>query len=164
MSEINIQEQSLFSPKEISAFIEKIFDEFIAPEYTQEGVNEFKKYIDPEKIKERLAKNHFMLFALDKDEKLVGLIEMRNFNHLSNLFIRNDMQRKGIGKQLFSGAINKCLKENPELKEITVASSPNSIKAYESMGFVPTEGEKIINGLRFVPMVYKVGRTTHNSA
>lgn len=163
MSDIQIKESSNSSTKEISAFIETIFDEFIAPEYIQEGISEFKKYIDPSKINERLSKNHFMLFASDENNKLAGLLEMRNCDHLSMLFIKKDMQRKGIGKRLLSDAINKCLKEKPELKEISVASSPNSIKAYEKMGFQVTEGEKVINGLRFTPMVYKVGRTSHNT-
>lgn len=163
MNDIQIKESSSFSAKEISAFIETIFDEFIAPEYTQEGVSEFKEYIDPEKIEGRLSNSHFMFFALDENNKLAGLLEMRNSDHLSMFFIRKDMQRKGIGKRLLSSAINKCLNENPELKEISVASSPNSIKAYEKMGFQVTKDEKVINGLRFTPMVYKVGRTSHNS-
>jgi GNAT superfamily N-acetyltransferase len=163
MSNIQITERCNFSANEISAFIESIFDEYIAPEYTQEGVSEFKTYIDPAKITERLSNNHFLLFALDEENKLAGVLEMRNCDHLSMLFIRKDMQRKGIGKRLLLGAINRCLKETPELKEISIASSPNSIKAYEKMGFHVIEDEKVIRGLRFIPMVYKVGHTPQYS-
>ena len=153
--EIKIKKFTKPSPKALSAFIERVFAEVVAQDYSPEGQAEFKKYIDPEKITERLTNHHFILTAFHENE-LVGLIEIRNFNHVSLLFVRTNRQGKGIGKSLFREALKKCLEKNPELKKITVNASPVSIAAYEKMGFQVAEREKVHNGLRYTPMEFLI--------
>lgn len=159
MNDIDIYEKTPLTNKAISAFIKEVFDEFVGPDYAAEGKEEFYKYISTESIKNRSAKNHFMLFALDKHKQLIGLLEMRNKDHISLLFVRKDMQRKGIGRKLLSAAIEKV-----KPKEISVNSGPNSIKAYEKMGFRKCSEEKTVNGIRFTPMSLDVGCTSDNSS
>ena len=45
--------------------------------------------------------------------------------------------------------------ENYKGNIITVNSSPYGLGFYKKLGFVPTEEEKTINGIRFTPMIYE---------
>ena len=53
------------------------FREFVAPGYSEEGVTEFSKYVNPKFTQQRLTRNHFIILALDTDLP-VGFIEVRN--------------------------------------------------------------------------------------
>lgn len=83
----------------------EVFSEFVAPLYTQDGVSEFLRYIDPDLMSKRAKSNHFVLMA-ESDNRLVGIIEVRDFNHISLLFVLRESQRKGIAKQLLNEALN----------------------------------------------------------
>jgi GNAT superfamily N-acetyltransferase len=127
------------------------FNEFIAPGYIEEGVAEFSKYVNPHLMQWRLANNHFVLVALDK-HVFVGIIEVRNYNHISLLFVKKEYHNRGIGKKLLEMAITKCRQHNKNNAIIEVNSSPFAVPVYEKMGFVKTNTEQIINGIRFIPM------------
>ena len=58
--------------------------------------------------------------------------------------------RQGVGTMLFN-----YLLENYKGNIMTVNSSPFGVGFYKSLGFTPTEEEKIINGIRFTPMIYE---------
>jgi Acetyltransferase (GNAT) domain len=74
------------------------FSEYVAPDYSKEGVNEFSKYVDPLLMQKRLANNHFVLVAVD-DGIFVGVFEVRNNNHVSLLFVKKEYQNRGIAKR-----------------------------------------------------------------
>ncbi|MFC1946696.1 GNAT family N-acetyltransferase [Chloroflexota bacterium] len=129
----------------------EVFDEFIAPGYTEEGINEFSKAADPDFMRYRLANNRFILVAFDEDV-LTGVIEVRNNNHISLFFVRKEYMGKGIGKTLNKLAIDKCLESNPSLTQIDVNSSPYAVPIYEKLGFVIVDLEQTVNGIRYNPM------------
>ena len=132
--------------------VHRIFDVFVAPLYTKKGLISFKKYADPEEMAQRVHLDHFVLLALIESE-MVGMIEMSQFDHVSLLFIELEHQGKGIGRDLLGLAVRFCLDNNPQLREITVNSSPNAIDVYERMGFKPIGEEQSISGVRSVPML-----------
>jgi predicted GNAT family N-acyltransferase len=47
------------------------------------------------------------------------------------------------------------LLENYKGNIITVNSSQYGLDFYKKLGFIPTEEEKTINGIRFTPMIYE---------
>lgn len=128
------------------------FDEFVAPGYSQEGVTEFKKYVNSAVLKSRLHNSEsFVLLAVNVDE-LVGIIEIRSFNHVSLLFVKKDFHKKGIARQLLNLALKKCIHHNTQLEFVDVNSSPNAVGVYEKLGFIKTGSEQVINGIRFFPL------------
>ena len=137
-----------------SQLIKTHFDEFVAPEFSDEGKKEFQNYIAPENILARQQNNHF-IFVAKLHEKLVGMIEIRNNNHLSLLFVDKEYQHQGISRALFEKAKEKILYESPKTKEISVNSSIYALKAYERLGFEATGEQTNFNGFTFVPMIYK---------
>ncbi len=138
--------------KRVFTFIEVVFNQFVAPEYSQEGIDEFMKYIQPGALEEHLASNHFGILA-SAGSQIIGVIMVRDNCHIALFFVAFRHQKKGIGKELLNRALQVCKKEKGKRLKITVNSSPNSIKAYESLNFEQTKSEQCINGIRFIPMV-----------
>jgi len=71
------------------------FNEFVAPDYGDEGVNEFLKYVNPDWMQERLEHGNFAFVAV-VDDLITGVIEVRSNNHISLLFVRKEYQGRGI--------------------------------------------------------------------
>jgi GNAT superfamily N-acetyltransferase len=135
----------------ICNLIMECFNEFVAPGYSREGIQEFSKYVDPAAMRARLKGNYFIFTALFKDH-LAGMIEVRDNNHISLFFVERQFQNKGIAKKLLSLAIERCRKNNPGVKIIEVNSSPFAVPIYTKLGFIKINEEQLKNGIRFTPM------------
>ena len=133
-----------------------VFDQFVAPVFSGEGIAEFKKFATVEALTERLGSNGFVVVA-KQGENLVGSIEIVDNHHVALFFVRPPFQKKGVGQTLLRHALHICLKNKPDLTRLTVNSSPNAQTAYEKMGFAATEAEQLVNGIRFTPMEMKLG-------
>ena len=139
----------------VSEFISAVFSQYVAPEFSQEGIDEFMKYISPEAIKGQLRENCFGLVAT-LDAKIAGVIVVRDGSHVVLFFVEGSLQKKGIGKTLLRKALELCKRDHADLSKITVNASPNAIAAYETFGFEPSGAEQLKNGIRFVPMALRV--------
>ena len=140
----------------VCEMVHRVFDLTVAPLYSKKGQQHFKKYVDPEEMSARVHTHHFVFLAL-ADVDIIGMIEMRRHRHVSLLFVEQEFQGKGLGRELLSLAVEICLSNSSPLREVTVNSSPNAVKAYERMGFQSTGGEQNISGVRSVPMVKVLG-------
>jgi ribosomal protein S18 acetylase RimI-like enzyme len=137
---------------QVSDLIVRVFDEFIAPEYVVEGVREFLKYVTPEALLKRSQADHFALVATESDQ-IVGMIEIRHNDHISLLFVDKAFQGRGIARELWQRALGICRSNQPELKQVTVNSSPYAVPIYEKLGFQPQGEQRVTNGIAYVPMV-----------
>jgi GNAT superfamily N-acetyltransferase len=150
VEQIRIRELEENQITEVHALVSSVFDEFVAPHFSEEGISEFKSFIEPPRLRERLRSNSFILVA-EIDVAMVGVIGVRDWSHFFLLFVRGDHQGKGT--RLLSQALKRCKTVKPDLEKITVNSSPNAVGAYRRMGFIPTSEEQLANGIRHVPMV-----------
>ena len=132
----------------------RVFDSFVAPDYSEEGINEFKSSITVEGLIKRSEEDHFILLARHADE-IVGMIDIRDHHHVSLFFVDIAFQNKKIGKALFQKAVAICRNRGTKLNQISVNSSPYAVAIYENMGFRKTDDERIKNGMRFLPMSLK---------
>jgi GNAT superfamily N-acetyltransferase len=131
------------------------FSQFVAPGYSQEGIAEFSRYVTPQSVRRRLAKDHVIILALAKTE-IIGALEVRNNNHISLFFVDKEYQNRGVGKKLHQLALEKCLASKPDLAEVEVNSSPYAAPIYEKLGFVRVNVEQVTNGIRYTPMILRV--------
>ena len=131
------------------------FNEFIASGYSDEGVAEFEKYVEPDRMRERLSQGNFIIVAL-KHEIIVGVIEVRSNNHIALLFVEKKHKHRGIAKKLIELAVRKCKQRKSDVGAIEVNSSPYAIPFYEKLGFVKINTEQLVNGIRFTPMTLKL--------
>ena len=128
----------------------KTFLEYEAPDYSQEGIEEFKKSIYD---KEWLLAREF--YGAYEDNNLLGLIATKDKSHIALFFVDGRYHRRGIGRKLFE----KVLEENDK-DYFTVNSSPYAKEVYEHLGFECVDDMQCINGLKFYPMTMKVKRLT----
>ncbi len=136
---------------EVSQLVVRAFRQSVAVLYSPEGVTEFLRFAKSEAIKER-GKKDCQVFMADTGREICGIVDVRDYDHILMLFVEHEAQRLGIGRRLLNLAVDVCRKENPQLREVTVNSSPNAVKAYRRFGFAVTSPEKEKKGLRFTPM------------
>jgi predicted GNAT family N-acyltransferase len=135
--------------------VASVFMEHIAPLYEPEGITEFLQYASVHETTRRLHHDHVMLLA-EHHDRIVGVIELRDYNHISLLFVDTAYQRQGIAHELVKQGLALCLQQRPDLNALTVSASPNAAPAYERFGFRVTQPEQTRNGIRYVPMAMDV--------
>ncbi|MDP4187401.1 MAG: GNAT family N-acetyltransferase [Bacteroidota bacterium] len=135
----------------IYQLIKKVYDEFVAVDYSVEGNDFFYDWIKPKNIAKR-QKKQVNLWVAHSDSKIVGMIEIRDNKYLSLLFVDKEYQRRGIATSLFREALKVCIRRDPKMKKIHLHSSPFAIPVYKKMGFVPTDSILEENGIKYLPM------------
>jgi len=131
--------------------VKEAFDENVAPGYTQEGIEEFFKFANENSLAERTQFNSFTIIAY-QDRTAVGIIEIKNYCHISMYFVKPQYQKRGYGKALFNEALSKITGKGDGINKLTVNSSLNAVPAYERLGFKIQSNEQCFNGIRFIPM------------
>ncbi|MBC7256401.1 MAG: GNAT family N-acetyltransferase [Chloroflexi bacterium] len=137
--------------EKVSALVRRVFDLFVAPEYEPEGIQSFYRYIEPQCLRERAAKDHDILLAF-VDKTPVGVLELREGRHISLLFVDAMFQGRGIARALLEEAIALARQRDPQVAKITVNASPNSAFIYERLGFRATGPRQSRDGIIFIPM------------
>ena len=128
--------------------VARSFNEFIAPEFSEEGILEFFKYANPRAFKKRLQSGYFAMVS-ETDGKRAGVIEIKGNNHISMLYVDKSFHRNGIARGLI-GEVMHIIDTN---SDITVNSSRYAVPFYESLGFIQFEEERTIYGVIHVPMI-----------
>ena len=136
---------------EALSLVWNVFLEFEAPEYCEEGIAEFKSYIEPEAIRDKLDKSELQMWVCKYEGRIVGVIALRSPCHISLLFVDKNYHRQGIARALFEHMLG-IVKAEGMHKEMTVFSSPYAAGYYRRMGFADTDTEQTVNGIRFIPM------------
>ena len=85
------------------------------------------------------------------EETIVGVIAMRPPCHISLLFVDAAYHRQGIAKALYKTVIAHYKKPEHPLM-VTVNASPYAESIYQRLGFIPTDTEQAVSGIRFIPM------------
>ncbi len=151
----NITSKDIELLAEALGLVWDVFLEFEAPEYCEEGIAEFKHYIEPDAIREKLGKGELQMWACIDDDRVTGVIALRAPCHISLLFVDKRYHRQGTARALFEHVL-AYIKENTEHTEMTVNSSPYAAGFYRRMGFANTDTEQTVNGIRFIPMKREV--------
>lgn len=142
----------------VSELVGRVFDRFIAPEYSDEGIREFRRYIQPQAFRERMHAGHFGLLA-ETGDRIAGMIEARGNDHVSLLFVDPEFHNRGIAKELLRQTVEHCRAAQPGLSGIGVNSSSYAVAIYEKLGFRRAGERQVRNGIGFIPMFLDL----HNS-
>lgn len=131
----------------------KVFMEFEAPAYSEEGVHNFvSDCIENDSFENNYTSGkHLMLGAFDGD-RIIGMIAKKNGNHICLLFVDKDYHRQGIASALMREMVVALKLKGAD--RITVNSSPYGLPFYKHFGFTETGNEQTVNGITFVPMAY----------
>ena len=122
------------------------FLQFEAPDYSDEGIQSFKDFIENKEIINTLE-----FWGAYDNQKLKGVIATNeNRKHICCFFVEAQYQRQGIGRKLW-----EYLLENSQKEVITVNSSTYAVPVYHKLGFVDTNTEQLSDGMRYTPMKYQ---------
>jgi GNAT superfamily N-acetyltransferase len=125
------------------------FAGYVRPDCTEAGAAEFTRTVRSF-VLDRPA-GHVITVA-ESDGRLVGMIDVRDACHISLFFVERDSQGRGIGRALLETALSRARTTDPDLRAITVNSSPWAVPIYTSLEFVRVGPEQEREGIRFVPM------------
>lgn len=128
----------------------RVFHKHVAPTYSQEGIETFLRMLTPDFLGE-WSLEKFSIVA-EQHNRIIGIISTIGISHIALLFVESEFQGRGVGKALIQSCMHMCLEAHPNLRAITLSSTPNSVSYYETVGFVTIDEEKNEHGMRFVPM------------
>ena len=122
------------------------FLQFDAPDYSEEGIQSFKDFIENKEIISTLE-----FWGAYDGPKVKGVIATNeNRKHICCFFVKAEYHRQGIGRKLW-----EYLLKNRQNEIITVHSSPYAVPVYHKLGFVDTDTEQLSDGMRYTPMKYE---------
>ena len=147
----NIRDIELNDIEEALELVKNVFMEFDAPDYSQEGVDEFINQIIENKdfIKKIETREQIMIGAFHNN-KIIGVLSISIRNHISLVFVDKKYHRIGIATKLFDEILSRSKLKN--IDKIKLNSSPYARAFYEKIGFVATDVEQIKNGIIYTPM------------
>ena len=129
-----------------------VFDEFEAPYYSEEGIISFYKFIDINNMSEQYSNGSLYFYGCFVNNIIVGMIAVKDFVHISLLFVDKQYHKQGIARTLFDDVMKICKEKNSSLKTVTVNSSPYAIRFYHKLGFTDISSERTVDGIKFTPM------------
>jgi GNAT superfamily N-acetyltransferase len=137
---------------EVCALVARIFDEYVAGDFSTEGIEEFYRYADPGAMAERSREGDTVLLAED-DGQILGMLELKGRNHIAMLFVGD--QGRGLGRALVERALQLCREKTDGLEQVSVHASLYAVPIYRKLGFEAEGPKRTENGITYVPMVIR---------
>jgi GNAT superfamily N-acetyltransferase len=127
----------------------------VAPDWSDEAIKVFlEEDLSVSKLSKYVAVESVCLKAVEGTE-IIGVLIFSSESKLAHLFVKPSEYKKGVGRGLFSAALQQ-VKE--EVEYISLTSTEFSVKAYEKIGFKKSAPVFKYNGGIFQPMVYWLGQ------
>lgn len=144
--DIKIREANSDDAKPISDLVISLTDYFSIDH--DKDAAAFFETLTPESTADRLKADMFCYYvAEDNNNKLCGVIGLRDDSHIYHLFVSKRAHGQGIGRILYN-----YVKTLSTQSHLTVNSSPYAVPFYQRLGFVATEEEQTKDGLLYLPM------------
>ena len=135
----------------------EVFQEFVAPDCTQEGIDCFySEFIIGEKFREKFADGREVMYGAYIDGELAGVLSISVTNTVSCVFVKGKYHRMGIGKKLFDYVV-KGLTERG-VKEIKLNASPYAVPFYSAIGFRNVDIQTTYKGIVYTPMILTLAK------
>lgn len=132
----------------------RTFMHFEASDYPKRGQESFLDFISDPHLHRMFIIGEYKLFvALDEkmNDKVIGMITVRNKNHISLLFVDEHYHYHGIGRKLIY-QVRDYIKTELKLDSVTVNSSPYAVEFYHRLGFKDEGGVQENDGVYSTPM------------
>lgn len=131
----------------------RTFLRFEADVYTPEGVRNFENFITDSTLHRMFIMGTYQLFVALDQNKIVGMITLRDSTHISLLFVDEAYHRRGIGRALIKYLTDYLVTEMGAYR-VTVNASPYGAPFYHKMGFRDLRPEETKDGIIYTPMEF----------
>lgn len=138
--------------REALELVWEVFEKYEAPEYEEMGVKTFRHFIDYHSMVERVNQGGMIFWGCYLNNYLIGVIALREGQHISLLFVRERFHRLGVATRLVKMAVAHVASSEPEIRAVTVNSSPYAVEFYKKVGFQALGPEQTADGIRFTSM------------
>lgn len=137
------------------ALIQNVFYEFIAPDYSSEGIETFEnQFLKNTEFQQKFHDGREEMYGAFYNDELAGILSISNHNTVSCVFVRKEYHRQEIGTMLFKEIINILKVRNAT--EIKLNASPYAVPFYHAIGFQDMKKEQEYKGIRYTPMKRKI--------
>ena len=131
----------------------RTFLKFEAGIYSEEGVSNFENFITDTTLRKMFIIGTYQMFVALHNDRIIGMITLRNTSHISLLFVDERYHRQGVGRALISYLQNYLLAFSAAEK-VTVNAAPYGVAFYHKLGFYDIGSEEIRDGIRYTPMEF----------
>ncbi len=161
--------------EEAMALTWKVFRRFDAKDYSVEGCDSFLRFISDNMLKRMFLLGRYRMYVAKDAGQIVGVITIREQNHISLLFVDEKYQHTGIGRALIDCVMDylcsrKVLPLDNEEDKIpdmlyekepgdfcTVNAAPYAENFYKTLGFEQTAEAFEREGIVSIPMKLLAG-------
>jgi len=135
------------------SLIWKTFLEFVAPDFSKEGIDTFRvKFIENDEFKDCFKNGKQIMYGAYSKEKLLGVVSISANNHVSCVFVDKEYHRNGIATILFKQIISDL--EEKKVEKVVLNASPYAVPFYHEIGFKDLDGEQDFHGILYTPMEF----------
>lgn len=130
----------------------RTFMQFEAKDYSQRGIDSFQDFITDPFLHRMFIMGAYQLFVAIQDNKIVGIISLRDETHISLLFVDAKYHKHGIGRKLIE-YLCEYVEQEEGYRKVTVNAAPYAVGFYHKLGFRDKGIEQTNDGIRFTPMI-----------
>jgi len=123
----------------------KVFLETGAFGYSKEAINSFRALLHNESQIRQL-----LIYGAFADQKIIGVLAIRNQKQMVLFFIAKEYQKKGIGRAMFDYWLSQS-----KVDSVNVNAALFSVDFYRRLGFIPADSEQFRDGIRYLPMIFQ---------
>ena len=157
MVKVMIKEIGKNDLKQALDLVNKVFSEFVAADYSEQGRKSFADYLKTkyDEVSADLQTGYKKLWGYYENGEVAGVIASKDKSHIALLFVDKQHHRKGIARKLLDTMLAD-VKNNTEITKITVNSSPYAVGIYERLGFEKTDEQQEKDGIIYIPMALQL--------
>ncbi|MFI3238566.1 MAG: GNAT family N-acetyltransferase [Lachnospiraceae bacterium] len=117
---------------------------------TLEGAKHFLMGLENPRLYQAFLQGYYLMIGAYVQQQLVGMITIRNDNHISLFFVKPSIQEQGVGLLLLQAAIRYCQGKGHNI--VCVNASRLAVPFYEKNGFYTIQQEYLDDGVYITPM------------
>lgn len=131
----------------------RVFQKYDAPDYSEEGIRNFYEFVTDEDLRALFHKGLYQIIVAVCNKEIIGIISVRNNNHISLLFVDERFHRRGVGSGLIK-KLGEYLYLEMGQTMMTVNAAPYATEFYHKQGFRDTDACQELSGIIFTPMSF----------
>lgn len=127
-----------------------VFMQHEGQEYSQEGVETFFEFLSSDTLHEMFLNGEYEMLLATENDRIVGAISLRNGCLLSLLFVREEAQRRGVGRALIQALCGRLQETGRRM--LVVKAAPGAVGFYEKCGFTVCGPLQETRGIQTIEM------------
>ena len=138
------------------SLVNRVFLRFVSPDFDEQGRVTFANYMrhKADDYAADIVSGYRRIWGYFDGSRLCGVIALRGDSHISLLFVVEPYQHRGIATELLKFLRHWLLPHGA--RYMTVNSAPGAVGFYEKCGFVAVGEMQQKDGIRHLPMEYKI--------